>query len=82
MLSVRLSSSERDLVEAASNEARTTLSDFVRRTVLEAAEMAVLERRTVVIPAKDWARFEQWAALPGRQIEALKSLMTRPPSWE
>ena len=32
-----------------------------RRKALEAAELNVLERRIVIIPAKDWERFEAWA---------------------
>jgi hypothetical protein len=44
--------------------ARTSLSDFVRRKALEAAEMTMLERPVVVIPAKDWEAFEAWADRP------------------
>ena len=39
MLSVRVSSEERALLEAASDQARTSLSDFVRRKAVEAAEV-------------------------------------------
>jgi hypothetical protein len=52
VLSVRLSDQERALLEAASSQARTNVSDFVRRKALEAAELDVLERRIVTIPAK------------------------------
>jgi uncharacterized protein (DUF1778 family) len=81
VLSVRLSDQERALLEAASSKARTNLSDFVRRKALEAAEADVLERRIVTIPAKDWERFEAWAAEPAREIAALKELARRPPTW-
>jgi len=81
VLSVRLSEEERDLLEAASAQARTNLSDFVRRKALEAAEVDVLERRIVTIPAKDWARFEAWAADPPRKITGLEELARRPPTW-
>ncbi|WP_353806941.1 DUF1778 domain-containing protein [Mesorhizobium sp.] len=43
VLSVRVSEEERALLEAASDHARTSLSDFVRRRALEAAEMDMLE---------------------------------------
>jgi uncharacterized protein (DUF1778 family) len=81
VLSVRLSEQERILLEAASSQARTNVSDFVRRKALEAAEMDVLERRIVAIPAKDWERFEAWASKPGREIAGLKDLARKPPTW-
>jgi hypothetical protein len=41
----------------------------------------MLERRIVIIPAKDWARFEAWAAKPARAIAKLEDLARRPPTW-
>jgi uncharacterized protein (DUF1778 family) len=81
VLSVRLNEEERALLEAGSLQARTNASDFVRRKALEAAEMDVLERRIVAIPAKDWERFEAWAAKPARKIAGLNELARRPPTW-
>jgi uncharacterized protein (DUF1778 family) len=81
VLSVRLSEEERALLEAASSQARTNVSDFVRRKALEAAEMDMLERRIVTIPAKDWKRFEAWAAKPACKIAGLSELAGRPPTW-
>ena len=66
VLSVRVSATERALLEAAAEQASTNLSDFVRRRALEAAETDLLNRRIVTIPAKDWARFEAWASSPPR----------------
>jgi len=81
VLSVRLSDEERVLLETASAQAHTNLSDFVRRKALEAAEADVLDRRIVTIPAKVWERFEAWAARPAREIASLKELAKRPPTW-
>jgi uncharacterized protein (DUF1778 family) len=81
VLSVRLSDQERTLLEAASSQARTNVSEFVRRKALEAAETDLVERRIVIIPAKDWERFEAWAAKPARNIPGLKELAHRPPTW-
>jgi uncharacterized protein (DUF1778 family) len=81
VLSVRLSENERALLEAASSQARTNVSDFVRRKALEAAEIEVLERRIVTIPAKEWKRFEAWAAKPARKIAGLNALARRPTTW-
>jgi len=81
VLSVRVSEEERVLLEAASDRARTSLSEFVRRKALDAAEVDVLERRSVVIPAKDWKKFEDWANRPAREIEGLKELAQKAPTW-
>jgi uncharacterized protein (DUF1778 family) len=81
VLSVRLNDQERAILEAASSQARTNVSDFVRRKALEAAELEIMERRVVTIPAKDWERFEAWAAQPARDIPALRKLASKPPIW-
>jgi len=47
----------------------------------EAAETERTERRVVIIAAKDWKRFEAWAAQPARDVPALKELAGRSPTW-
>ncbi|MGE0006266.1 MAG: DUF1778 domain-containing protein [Parvibaculaceae bacterium] len=81
VLSVRVSEEERALLEAASDQARTNLSDFVRRRALEAAEMDILERPVVVIPAKNWEEFEAWANRPPEKIAAFEELARTDPAW-
>jgi uncharacterized protein (DUF1778 family) len=41
LLNVRVSPEERNLLEAAAEQARTSLSDFLRRKAVEAAEAGV-----------------------------------------
>lgn len=82
ILSVRVSEDERNLLEAAAEQSRTTLSDFVRRTALVAAEIECMERHAVLIPAKDWAAFEAWAKQPAKSNRALKDLAKRRPTWQ
>jgi uncharacterized protein (DUF1778 family) len=82
ILSVRVSEEERALLEAASEQARTSLSDFIRRKALDAAEADLLERRIVIIPAKDWEAFEAWANRPPQEIAALKDLARKVPTWQ
>jgi len=53
----------------------------VRRKALEAAQVEALERRILTLPAKDWERFEAWAAQPARATAGLKDLARRPPTW-
>lgn len=82
VLSVRVNDDERSLLEAASEQAHTNLSDFVRRKALEAAEIDFLERRVVTIPARDWEAFEAWAHRPAQKIAALKDLSRKPLKWQ
>ena len=82
VLSVRLDDKERALLEAAAEDARTTLSDFVRRKAIEAAEIEVLERSNVVIPAEDWEKFEAWVNRPAEALPGLEELARLKPTWE
>jgi len=74
VLSVRVSPNERALLEAAAEQSRTNLSDFVRRKALEAAEIDVLQHRIVAIPAEHWDKFESWAFAPAEEIPGLRKL--------
>lgn len=82
VLSVRVSQEERAILEAASEQSRTSLSEFVRRTAVEAAESEMLERRIITIPAKDWDAFEAWSQQPAQDIPGLKDLATKVPTWQ
>jgi uncharacterized protein (DUF1778 family) len=82
ILSVRVSPDERALLEAAAEQSHTTLSDFMRRKSLEAAEAEVLNRSIVTIPAKDWEAFEAWLHRPPGENPGLAKLARRVPSWE
>lgn len=82
VLSVRVSQEERAILEAASEQAHTSLSDFVRRKAVDAAETDMLERRIVTIPAKDWEAFGAWASRPAQEIAAIKELATKAPTWQ
>lgn len=82
VLSVRVSAEERAILEAAARQSRTTLSDFVRRKAVEQAELEVMNRKVVTIPAKDWEKFEAWLRQPAKVNPALVELMNMKPSWE
>lgn len=81
VLRVRVSPGERLLLEAAAAEACMSLSDFVRRKAIEAAECDLLDRRIVTIPARDWEPFEAWTEAPAQDIAALRRLAETPPVW-
>lgn len=82
VLSVRVSPNERNLLEIAAEQARTNLSDFVRRKAIEAAEMDVLDHRLVSIPTADWEKFEAWVDAPAKDIPALRKLAVSLPAWQ
>lgn len=82
ILSVRVNEKERALLEAASEQAHTSLSEFVRRKAVDAAESELLERRIITIPAEDWVAFESWAHEPPQEIPALKELAAKAPTWQ
>lgn len=82
VLSVRVSQEERAILEAASEQAHTSLSEFVRRKAVDAAESDMLERRIVTIPAKDWDKFEAWAGKAAKAIPGLKELAKKAPTWQ
>lgn len=82
ILSVRVNPDERAILEAAAAQSRTSLSDFMRRKALEAAETDVLNRTIITIPAKDWERFEAWLKRPARDIPKLRELGRMTPAWE
>lgn len=65
------------MLEAAAEQSRTTISDFMRRTALLAAETEVLNRAVVTISAENWQAFEEWGAQPGEAIPALAELGRR-----
>ncbi len=82
ILSVRVNADERAVLEAAAEQARTSLSDYVRRKAVEAAEADVPNRTVVTIPAKDREAFEAWINRPAELIPALWKLARIVPSWE
>ncbi len=82
VLSVRVNADERAMLEAAAAQAHTSLSEFMRRKAVEAAEVEVLNRTFVTIPAKDWEAFEAWVNRPAEAIPAIVELARRTPTWE
>jgi uncharacterized protein (DUF1778 family) len=81
ILSVRVSPDERAILEAAAEQLRTTLSDFMRRKALEAAEIDVFGRTVVTISAASWGQFEAWMREPAKEVPGLQELSRTKPSW-
>jgi uncharacterized protein (DUF1778 family) len=64
VVSVCVSEEDHTLLAAASELTGTSVSEFIRRKALEAAEAAILERRSVTVARWDWDAFEGWAHQP------------------
>ena len=82
VLSVRVSPEEKLILQGAADKTRSTISEFIRRKALEAAEMELMTRRIVSIPEEQWAAFEAMLNAPVREVPALAELARRTPSWE
>jgi uncharacterized protein (DUF1778 family) len=58
------------------------VSDFMRSKALDTAELEMIERRVVTIPAKDWKKFVAWADRPAVEIQGLRDLVGKAPTWQ
>jgi uncharacterized protein (DUF1778 family) len=52
------------------------------RKTVDAAELEILERRNVAIPANDWKAFLRWANRPPEVLPGLKALASTRAPWE
>ena len=82
VISVRVSDNERHLLGEAAGKARTNLSDYVRRQALDAAEMLLMTRSVVKIPADRWEELEAWLDRPAKANANLTKLAQTKPAWE
>jgi len=78
VVSVCVSEEDHTLLAAASELTGTSVSEFIRRKALEAAETAILERRSVTMAPWDWDAFEGSAHHPAQASE--RDGVHKPPS--
>ncbi len=76
-----MSPDERAILEAAAEQSRAALTDFMRRKALEAAEIEMHGRTVVTIPAERSEQFEAWIAAPAKAIPELQELSQTKPTW-
>lgn len=81
-VSVRVSARERELLEAAAEQAHTNLSDFIRRKAVEAAETELLFATAITIPEEHWQKFEAFAQAPAKAVPGLAELAKTQPAWQ
>jgi uncharacterized protein (DUF1778 family) len=82
VLSVRVSAEERGLLIEAAEQAHTSIGDFIRRRAIEAAEIDVLGRTIMTIPAANWEDVEAWASAPPKDLPVLRDLVARRLAWQ
>ena len=82
VLSVRMSEEENALLRSAAADDHATISEYVRRAALMAAENALMDRRVVETPAEHWEEFEAMLNAPPRVVPVFKELAQRKPVWE
>jgi len=80
-VSVRVSPQERELLEAAAEQSRTNLSDFIRRKAVEAAKIELFHQGRVAIQAIDWEKLEAWMDSPPKDVSGLADLARARPAW-
>ncbi|NKC14404.1 MAG: DUF1778 domain-containing protein [Gammaproteobacteria bacterium] len=82
ILSVRVSSDEKAILQAAADETRSTISEFTRRKALEGAEETLTNRTISTISAQQWEAFEAFLDAPPQSNPALEQLLNRRPAWQ
>jgi uncharacterized protein (DUF1778 family) len=74
-IAVRLSSRQRRLLQEASKEEGTSLSDFVLKHSTRAAEQLLADRRLFRLSPEDWKAFTTALDRPERDLPKIRALM-------
>jgi len=82
IVSGKVNSDKRAILETAAELAHINLKDFMRRGSPESVETEVLNRTIITIPAKDWEALDAWLNRPAEPNPALAELVRRTPAWE
>lgn len=77
-LAVRVSASQKALLDRASRATDSTLSDFVLSAATEAAEDVLADRRRFVMPRSEWDAFVRLLDAPPRSLPRLRRLLESP----
>lgn len=77
-LAVRVSASQKALLDQASRATGSTLSEFVLTAATEAAEDVLADRRRFVMPRQEWSAFVQLLDAPPRSLPRLRGLLESP----
>jgi uncharacterized protein (DUF1778 family) len=77
-LDLRLSSSDKRILEAAAFVSSRSVSDFVRESALSRADEMLVERRTFVLSKAKWSEFQAALDAPTRRVPRMQRLLTEP----
>jgi uncharacterized protein (DUF1778 family) len=77
-LAVRVSASQKTLLDEASRLTDTTLSDFVLSAATQAAQDVLADRNRFVVPRRQWDRFVRALDAPPRTLPRLRRLLESP----
>jgi uncharacterized protein (DUF1778 family) len=81
-IEVRLTPSTKRFIQQAAIATLTDLSEFVLRSSLTEAEIALSQRTRFVLDGEDWDRFVELLDRPVTEIPALRRLLTEPSALE
>lgn len=77
-LDLRISPRHKDLLKAAAEAARKSVSDFVLESALSKADELLAEQRTVLLSAEAWAAFQAALDAPPKVHPRLARLAAEP----
>jgi uncharacterized protein (DUF1778 family) len=81
-LGLRLSAEQRALISEAASAAETTVTEFVLRSVTDAAHQVLADRRTFALPAEQWDAFMAVLDREPRPFPSLVELLGEPSVFE
>lgn len=77
-LAMRVSASQKTLLDEASRATDTTLSEFVLSAATQAAEDVLADRRRFAVPTDQWDEFVRLLDAPPRTLPRLRRLLASP----
>ena len=77
-LDLRLSSSDKRILEAAASVSNRSVSEFVRDSALSRANEMLADRRTFLLSQSKWAEFQADLDAPTRDNPRRQRLLTEP----
>ena len=77
-LDLRLSSSDKRILEAAASVSSRSVSDFVRESALARADETLADRRTFLLSKAKWSEFRAALDAPTRPLHRMKGLLAEP----
>ena len=75
---MRVSATQKTLLDEASRVTDTTLSEFVLNAATRAAEDVLADRRRFVLPQEQWEAFARLLDAPPRSLPRLRRLLASP----